>query len=56
MIPGFDNQLVISDSTFPQLNRYGISQQAAIHSYSSATKGDISNLLDCTSPGAKEKH
>ena len=53
MVPRFAKQLVISDSTFRKVNRHDISQQAAIHLYSSATIGDISNVVDCYSPGAK---
>ena len=53
MLPRFAKQLVISDSTFRKVNQHDISQQTAIHSYSSATIGDISNVVDCYSPGAK---
>ena len=53
MVPRFAKQLVISDSTFRKVNQHDISQQTAIHSYSSATIGDISNVVDCYSPGAK---
>ena len=53
MVPRFAKQLVISDSTFWKLNQHDISQQTVIHSYSSATLGDISNVVDCYSPGAK---
>ena len=55
MVLPFSKQLVISDSTFWKVNQHDISQQTAIHSYSSATIGDISNVVDCYSPGAKTK-
>ena len=53
MVPRFAKQVVISDSTFRKVNQHDISQQTAIHSYSSTTLGDISNLVGCYSPGAK---
>ena len=53
MVPRFAKQLVISDSTFRKVNQHDISQQTAIHSYSSATIGDISNVVGCYYPGAK---
>ena len=53
MVPRFAKQLVISDNTFRKVNQHDISQQTANHSYSSATIGDISNVDDCYSPGAK---
>ena len=53
MVPRFAGQLVISDSTFRKVNQHDILHQTAIHAYSSATIGDISNLVDCYSPGAK---
>ena len=49
MGPQIAKQLVTSDSTF----RHDYLQQIAIHSFSSATIGDISNVADCYSPGAK---
>ena len=55
MLPRFAKQLFISDSTFRKVNQHDISQQTAIHSYSSATIGDISNVVDCFSPGAKRE-
>ena len=53
MVPRFAKQLVISDCTFRKVNQNDISQQTAIHSYSSATKEDISNVVYCYSPRAK---
>ena len=53
MVPRFAKQLVLPDSSFRKLNQHDISQQTAIHSYSSATIGDFSNVVDCYSPEAK---
>ena len=53
MVHRFARQLVISDSTFRKVNQHDILQQTAIHAYSSETIGDISNLVDCYSPGVK---
>ena len=53
MVTRFGKQLVISDSTFRKVNQHDISRQTEIHSYSFATIGDISNVVDCYSPGAK---
>ena len=52
MVPRFVKHLVISYSTFRKVNQHDISQ-TAIHSHSSATKRDISNVVDCASPGAR---
>ena len=52
-LPQFAKQLVLSDSTFRKVNQHVISHQTAIQSYSSATIKDISNKVDCYSPGAK---
>ena len=56
MVPRFAKQLVISDSTFRKVNQHDISQQTAIQSCSSPKIGDISDVVDCYSPGAKTKH
>ena len=53
VIPRFAKQLLISDSTYRKINQPGISQQTAIHSYSSATIKDIGNVVETYSPGAK---
>ena len=53
VIPRFANQLLISDSTNRKINQQDISQQTAIHSYSSATIKDIGNVFETFSPGAK---
>ena len=53
MVPRFAKQLVISDSTFRKVNQRDISQHTAMNSYSSSLIGDISNVVDCYSPGAK---
>ena len=55
LVPRFAKQLVISDITFRKVNQHDISQQTAIHSYSSATIGDISNVVECYSPEAKRE-
>ena len=53
VIPRFARQLLISDSTYCRINQQDISQQTAIHSYSSATIKDIGNVVETYSPGAK---
>ena len=55
MMPRFTMQLVISDSAFRKVSHHDISQRTAIHSYSSATIGDIFNVVYCCSSGAKEE-
>ena len=53
MIPRFAKQLLISDSTYRKINQQDISQQTAIHSYSSATIKNIGIVVGTYSPGAK---
>ena len=53
VIPRFAKQHLLSDSTYLKINQQDISQQTAIHSYSSATIKDIGNVVETYSPGAK---
>ena len=55
-IPRFAKQLLISDSTHRKINQEDISQQTAIHSYSSATIKDIRNVVETYSPGSKTEN
>ena len=53
VITRFAKQLLISDSTYRKINQQDISQQTAIHSYSSATIKYIGIVVETYSPGAK---
>ena len=53
VIPRFAKQLLISHRTYRKINQQDISQQTAIHSYSSATIKDVGNVVETYSPGAK---
>ena len=53
VIPYFEKQLLISDSAYRKINKRNISQQTAIHSYSSAIIKHIRNVVETYSPGAK---
>ena len=56
VIPRFVKQLLISDSTLRKINQQDISQQTAIHLYSSATIKDKGNVVETYSPGAKTEN
>ena len=52
-VPRFTKQLIITDSSYKLVRHNCISNDAAIHSYSSSTIKDLNNIIDKYAPSTK---